>query len=181
MRAGTDAREATPARAALVDLYRLTKGLAERELIDVPAGFAEQIPDDCLLSIHGIVLTRIGRGTAVVEMTVDRGHLNQRGVVQAGAIVALADATAGWASYSSIEHGRFTTIDLNTNLLRAAREGDRLQATATPVRLGRKVQVIDVLVEALTGENGSSPATPVARFSCSQLVLDPPGAGQEKN
>jgi uncharacterized protein (TIGR00369 family) len=169
------------ARAASVDLFDLTRDLADGELIDVPAGFADQIPADCLLTIHGIVLTRIGRGVAVVEMTVDRGHLNQRGVVQAGAIVALADATAGWASYSSIEHGRFTTIDLHTNLLRAAREGDRLQATATPVRLGRRVQVIDVLVEALIGENGWGPATPVATFSCSQLVLDPPAPRQDQN
>jgi uncharacterized protein (TIGR00369 family) len=168
------------ARAASVDLFNLTKDLAEGELIDAPAGLADQIPADCLLTMHGIVLTRIGRGTAVVEMTVARGHLNQRGVAQAGAIVALADATAGWASYSSIEHRRFTTIDLHTNLLRAARQGDRLRATATPVRLGRKVQVIDVLVEALIGENGRGPATPVARFSCSQLVLAPPTPGQER-
>jgi hypothetical protein len=35
------------------------------------------------------------------------------------------------------------------------------------------VQVIDVLVEAVSGENGSAPANLVARFSCSQLVLEP--------
>jgi uncharacterized protein (TIGR00369 family) len=168
------------AHAQVVDLYRLTTGLAAGELIQVPAAFAEQVPADCLLSVHGIVLTRIGRGAAVAEMTVGRAHLNQRGIVQAGAIVSLADAAAGWASYSAIEHGLFTTIDLNTNLLRAAREGERLRATATPVRLGRKVQVLDVLVEAVTGDNGSATAKPVARFGCSQLVLEPQPRGLGK-
>ena len=167
------------ARIDAIDLYQLTDGLATGELIPVPPGFADQIPADCLLSQLGIVLTRIGRGSAVAEMTVGRGHLNQRGVAQAGAIVSLADAVAGWASYSVIDQGRFTTIDLNTNLLQAAREGDRLRATASPVRLGRRVQVIDVLVEAVCGEDGSAPPNPVARFSCSQLVLEAQASGQE--
>jgi 1,4-dihydroxy-2-naphthoyl-CoA hydrolase len=166
------------ARTDAIDLYQLTDGLAPGELIPVPEGFADQIPADCLLSQHGIVLTQIGRGAAVAEMTVGRRHLNQRGVAQAGAIVSLADAVAGWASYSAIDHGRFTTIDLTTNLLRAVREGDRLRATASPVRLGRKVQVIDVLVETVHGENGSAPANLAARFSCSQLVLEPQASQQ---
>lgn len=163
------------AKPAGIDLYQLTNGLAVGEFIDAPAAFSDQIPQSCLLSCHGIRLTRIGRGIAVAEMTVKPVDLNQRGIAQAGAIVALADATAGWASYSAIEHGRFTTVNLTTSLLSAAKEGDMLRATATPVRLGRKVQVLDVSVDAHTGVNGS--AKPIARFGCTQLVLEP-SAGQ---
>jgi uncharacterized protein (TIGR00369 family) len=162
---------------AQIDLYQLTEGLAPGDFIDVPDAFAQQVPADCLLSAHGITLTRVGRGAAVAEMTVKAIDLNQRGIAQAGAIVALADATAGWASYSALEHGRFTTVNLTTNLLSAAREGDLLRATVTPVRLGRKVQVLEVTVEALRPFNGSGPAKAIAKFGCTQLVVEP-AAGQ---
>ena len=162
-----------------IDLYQLTQGLVPGEFTDVPSVFSQQVPADCLLSAHAITLTRIGRGAAVAEMVVKAMDLNQRGIAQAGAIVALADAAAGWASYSALEHGRFTTVNLTTNLLSAAREGDRLRATVKPVRLGRKVQVLEVTVEALVTTNGSGPAKPVARFGCTQLVPEPT-AGQDK-
>jgi uncharacterized protein (TIGR00369 family) len=162
---------------AQIDLHRLTEGLAPGEFTDVPGTFSQQLPPDCLLSAHAITLTRVGRGAAVAEMTVKAVDLNQRGIAQAGAVVALADAAAGWASYSALEHGRFTTVNLTVNLLSAAREGDRLRATVTPVRLGRKVQVLEVTVEALADTNGSSPARQIARFGCTQLVLEP-AAGQ---
>jgi 1,4-dihydroxy-2-naphthoyl-CoA hydrolase len=160
-----------------IDLYRLAEGLGAGELASVPDGFVRQIPQDCLLSQLGIVLTQVGRGSAVAEMTLGRGHLNQRGIAQAGAIVALADAAAGWASYSAIDHGRFTTVDLSTHLLRAGRDGDRLRATASPVRLGRRVQVIDVAVHAIA--SGGDSGDLIARFTCSQLVLEP--AAREAN
>jgi uncharacterized protein (TIGR00369 family) len=155
-----------------VDLYRLTDALGAGELIAVPHGFADQIAPDCLLGRLGIVLTRVGHGSAVAEMTLTRGHLNQRGVAQAGAIVALADAAAGWASYTAIEHGRFTTLNLSTDLLLAGRDGARLRATASPVRLGRRVQVIDVAVEAISASADAGDL--LARFTCSQLVLESP-------
>jgi uncharacterized protein (TIGR00369 family) len=162
-----------------IDLHQLTQGLAPGEFTDVPSVFSQQVPADCLLGAHAITLTKIGRGAAVAEMLVKAMDLNQRGIAQAGAIVALADAAAGWASYSALEHGRFTTVNLTANLLSAAREGDQLRATVTPVRLGRKVQVLDVTVEALANTNGSSPAKPIARFGCTQLVLEA-AAGQDK-
>ena len=154
-------------------LYRLTEGLGAGELVPLDGDSGFRVPAGCLLDQLGIVLTRIGRGTAVAEMTLGKGHLNQRGIAQAGAIVALADATAGWASYSAIEHGGFTTLQLSTNLLRAGRAGDRLVATAKPVRLGRRVQVIDVFVAAVDEHDSDGEGELVARFTCNQLVLEP--------
>ncbi|MFI6348602.1 PaaI family thioesterase [Streptomyces sp. NPDC050560] len=154
-----------------VDLHRLTAALGDGELVETGADFARSIPEDCLIARLGIALARVGRGRAEATMTVARHHLNQRGVAQAGAVVALADAAAGWASYSAVPHGGFTTLDLTTHLLRPAREGDLLTATATPVRLGRTVQVIDVLVTR-TGDTGGAAPPAVARFTCSQLVRE---------
>ena len=149
-----------------LDLYRATEELAPRQLIKVDPEFGVMLPSDCLLSEFGITLVEIGRGSSTVEMTVERRHLNQRGIAQAGAIVALADAAAGWASYSAIEDGKFTTLNLEMNLLRPVREGDELVASANPVHLGRRTHVIDVVLT-----RREAPSKPVARFTCSQLVL----------
>ena len=150
-----------------IDLFRLSEGLGEGEVVDVPAEFSTTIPRDCLLSEFGIELRQIGRGRAHATMTVAKRHLNQRGIAQAGAVVALADATAGWASYSALEHGRFTTLNLDMKLLRAARDGDRLVATASPIHLGRSTQVLDVVV------THSETDKAIARFTCTQMVLGP--------
>ena len=99
-------------------LYELTEGLGRGELRDVGADFGQTIPEDCLLSRLGIRLVRVGRGASVATMPVGRGHLNQRGIAQAGAVVALADAAAGWASYTALEDSRFTTLALDMKLIR---------------------------------------------------------------
>jgi uncharacterized protein (TIGR00369 family) len=159
------------------DLYQLTAGLDDGAMTDVAPEFNSRLPQDCLLATHGIRLVRIGRGAAVAEMSVKAIDLNQRGIAQAGAIVALADAAAGWASYSAIEHGGFTTVNLTTSLLSAARAGDVLRAQVTPVRIGRRVHVLDVSVVSHIEGAAKSP-TAVARFTCTQLVLTPPaGSG----
>jgi uncharacterized protein (TIGR00369 family) len=149
-----------------MDLYKSTERLAPGELIDVDPGFADALPADSLLSGLGIMLRQIGRGSSRVEMTVGRAHLNQRGIAQAGAVVALADAAAGWASYSAIEDGKFTTLNLEVSMLRPAREGDELVAAASPVHLGRRTHVIEVVVA-----RREAPDKPVARFTCTQMVL----------
>jgi uncharacterized protein (TIGR00369 family) len=176
-----------------LDLYAFTEGLAEGELVPFTPDSAhtpEAPRGDCLLGVLGISLTHIGRGRAVAGLTVAKEHLNQRGLVQGGTIVALADAAAGWASYSSLAHGAFTTVDLSVVFLRAARDGDTLVARASPVRLGRRVQVFDVSVEAVrdarsgTAQDAAAGFSPeatapcpgrrsVARITCTQLVLEP--------
>lgn len=150
-------------------LYQAAAGLEPGEHAEVDEAFQQTLPSDCLLTDLGVTLLRVGRGESVAEMRVGRGHLNQRGVAQAGAIVALADAAAGWASYSAVEDGRFTTLALDTKLIRPASDGDILIATATTLHLGRRTHLVDVAVAKRGAEH-----KPVARFTCQQLVL---GAG----
>jgi uncharacterized protein (TIGR00369 family) len=147
-------------------LYEMTEGLGVGELADVGGDFGRSLPPDCLLTGLGIELVRVGRGSSAARMRITRGHLNQRGVAQAGAVVALADAAAGWASYSALEDGRFTTLALDVKLIRPVREGDVLVAVATTLHLGRRTHLVDVTVA-----NESRPDKAAARFSCQQLVL----------
>lgn len=153
-----------------VDLYRATSGLSPGEMTEIDPAVVRALPPDCLLARFGIVPTHIGRGACRAEMRICPQHLNQRGVAQAGALVAFADATAGWASYAAVESGRFTTLDLTCNLLRPVTNGDQIVATAGPVHLGRRTLMLQVDIATDAGR-------PVARFSCTQLVLaDPAGA-----
>lgn len=152
------------------ELFAVTVGLESGELVEIGPELFESLPPDCLLASLGFRPTHVGRGSCRATMTVGAGHLNQRGIVQAGALVAFADAVAGWASYTAVESGRFTTLDLSCNLLRAADAGDELVANASPVHLGRRTMVIQVVV---SHEGDEAPATrPVARVTCTQLVLN---------
>ena len=159
------------------DLYRTVAGLANGELIELAPQARPHIPPDCLLAELGMVLTHVGRGRSRAMMPVTARHLNQRGLVQAGAMVAFADAAAGWAAYTALEHGGFTTLDLHCSLLRAARAGEQLIADAAPVRLGRRTLVFEVDIY-----RPDDPAQRMARFGCTQLVLDhatPPARTQD--
>lgn len=141
------------------------------ELMPFPEHVRGAVPAGCLLGILGIVPTFAGPGAAHATMVVEAKHLNQSGVVQGGAIVALADAVAGWATYGLLDQGAvFTTLELKTNLLRAVRTGQWLLAVASPIHAGRTTCVLDVAV-SITGD-GSSPGKTAARFTCTQLIME---------
>jgi uncharacterized protein (TIGR00369 family) len=149
------------------DLYQMTAGLGPDELAELTPHTRPEVPAGCLLAELGLVLTHAGRGRSRVTMQVGSCHLNQRGIVQAGAMVALADAAAGWAAYTVLDDGAFTTLELRCSLLRAARTGQHLVAEAAPVHLGRRTLVFEVDICA-----AEDTSRRVARFGCTQLVLD---------
>jgi 1,4-dihydroxy-2-naphthoyl-CoA hydrolase len=168
--ASTPAPVAHDPVAAGMSLYELAAPLGPGELAEVGADLAERlVPPDCLLAAFGIRPTHVGRGACHAEMTVGPVHLNQRGITQGGALIALADAAAGWASYAAVAGGRFTTVSIASNLVRAANAGDVLAARAAPVHLGRTTLVIGVCVSRAGGDGAQ--AKPLAQVTCTQLVL----------
>jgi 1,4-dihydroxy-2-naphthoyl-CoA hydrolase len=150
-------------------LHELVADLDGGGMRPVPAGLAE-VPAGCLLDVLGMRLTHLGIGRSRVEMPVRDAHLNQRGVPQGGALVALADAAAGWASYGALPAGRFTTLELHCNLLGRVSPGATLVALTSPVHLGRRTLVLDVELLSADQESGP-PRRLTARFSCTQMVL----------
>lgn len=142
-----------------------------------PAGGMVPVPDDvgrtpagCFLDAMGMRLTHIGVGRCRAEMTVTPLHLNQRGSPQGGALIAFADAAAGWASDGALPAGNFATLDLTGHLLGRADAGTVLVAEARPVHLGRSALVQDVDVFIAEQETAADRRL-VARFTCTQLVL----------
>jgi uncharacterized protein (TIGR00369 family) len=147
-------------------LFDMADGLSAGELVDVPCDFMGSLPGDSLLAALDIELQRIGPGSSEVLMAAGRRHLNQRGIAQAGAIVALADAAAGWASYSAIRDGLFTTLGLEVKLLRPVKEGDVVRAHASTLHLGRRTHLVEVTVV-----RDDNPSKLVAKLACTQMVL----------
>ena len=163
------ASEATPGTASNA-LYDLVADLPIGELTELAPG-AVRVPPGCLLDLLGIEPTHLGRGACRARMRIGEQHLNQRGIVQGGAVGALADAAAGWAAYAALPEGRFTTVDLNCAFIGRTAEGAVLAAEAVPVHLGRRTLVFDVTVRDPERDPGTPGRGPVARFSCTQLVL----------
>ena len=150
-------------------------GLRERfghlpvgEMADAPDEInTEGRPKGRLHDVFDMRLLKVGPGAALAEMALKEVHMNQRGIAQAGAIVAFADAAAGWATMPALAEGtHFTTLELKTNMLRAARAGEVLHAEAKPVHVGSSTVVLDVLVYRREARD-----KPIARFTCTQLVL----------
>lgn len=163
----TDVHEPHPAWCKM--LHEQFGDLPVGETVEAPAEVTADLPKGCLLETFGMKLLRVGVGAATVEMTLTAIHMNQRGVAQAGAVVALADAAAGWATALALAEGTsFTTLELKTNMLRASVVGDTLLATVSPVHVGGSTIVLDVLVI-----KKDAPSKPIAKFSCTQLVLRP--------
>lgn len=156
----------------------MTENLFRQRLGDHPVGHLAEVDDElrattppgCLLDLLDIELTHAGPGAARALMRVQDKHLNQAGVAQAGAVVALADAVAGWAAKVAVPEGStFVTLELNANVIRPSRPGQTLEAIASPIQLGRRVMVIDVEVRVLADDEQERKL--IASFRCTEMVV----------
>lgn len=91
----------------------------------------------------GFALIVAKRGKVVLQMRVNKSHLQVHGVVHGGVLAALADTAGGLATYMACPPGtRVATIEMKINYLEAV-EGGSVTAEAIVVRIGRHVAVVD--------------------------------------
>jgi uncharacterized protein (TIGR00369 family) len=94
--------------------------------------------------------------------------LAPNGYLHAAVIIALADTTCGYGTFTDLPDGaqNFTTIELKSNFLGTAREGS-IACVGTRVHSGRTTQVWDAEVtDDMSGKT-------IALFRCTQLILYP--------
>ena len=102
------------------------------------------------------------------------GHIDVTNTLIAGtgylfapAVIALADTCAAIGCGLNIAPGAsFTTIELKSNFLSSAREGERVTCRCVPVHLGGRTHVWDATV------TNESTGRVMALFRCTQMVLD---------
>jgi uncharacterized protein (TIGR00369 family) len=114
----------------------------------------------------GVEILTIGKEAVESRMVVRRALMAPNGFLHAASVVALADTSCGYGCVANLPEGArgFTTIELKSNFLGTAREGE-VRCRATPVHLGRNTHVWDAVV---TGASGK-----IALFRCTQMVLWP--------
>uniref|UniRef100_B0T5C1 Thioesterase superfamily protein n=1 Tax=Caulobacter sp. (strain K31) TaxID=366602 RepID=B0T5C1_CAUSK len=131
---------------------------------DLTAGQTGHLPDvlglEWLEAVPGLVRGR---------MTVAKHHMAPNGFLHAASVIALADSASGYGCVVSLPTGAsgFTTIELKSNFLGTARQGDGVACEARLAHGGRNTQVWDAVVTAeATGKT-------MALFRCTQMVLYP--------
>ena len=121
---------------------------------------------DSLPGNLGIEILSIGPDAVHARMRVERRLTAWGNFLHAGAVVSLADTCCGYATIRNLPEDaeNFTTIELKSNFLGTALEGDVL-CFAKPVHKGRTTQVWDAEVRAeKTGKT-------IAHFRCTQMIL----------
>jgi 1,4-dihydroxy-2-naphthoyl-CoA hydrolase len=118
----------------------------------------------------GVVFDRCNRDEVVGHIDVTNALIAGTGFLFAPAIIGLADtlAAAGTGAFLDYEANEsFTTIELKSNFLGSAREGERVVGRATPTHIGRSTQVWDVTV------TNETVGRTIALFRNTQMVLRP--------
>lgn len=101
------------------------------------------------------------------HFTVKEEFVAGTGFLWAPVVVALADwlCAAGTPMNMPDEASSFTTVELKTNFLGTAREGEEVAGVARPAHTGRTTQVWDVEVTNQTSGRR------IALFRCTQMIL----------
>jgi 1,4-dihydroxy-2-naphthoyl-CoA hydrolase len=133
---------------------------------DRDAAWFNQLGQEHFPALVGVEITAVEQGVVHAELRLRPELFAPNGFLHAGAVVTLADTAAGYATVAHLPDGAsgFTTLELKTNFVRAAREG-ALLCVAQAAHLGRSTHVWDATVRA-DGDD-----RPVALFRCTQLIL----------
>jgi len=113
----------------------------------------------------GIRITSAAKDRVAAELDVDHRHLNGRGVMHGGAVMAFADVLGGHGAGLNIDRDthRTTTIESKTNFFRACFPG-RVTAVSVPLHHGRRTSVWQT---SIRGPDGKL----VAMVTQTQLIL----------
>jgi uncharacterized protein (TIGR00369 family) len=117
----------------------------------------------------GLEVLEARHGHLRSRMKVEKKHMAPNGFMHAASVIALLDSAAGYGCRISLPEGGtgFTTIELKSNFLGTAREGETVLCEARLAHGGRMTQVWDAT--ATHQETGKT----IALFRCTQMVLYP--------
>ena len=103
--------------------------------------------EDTLLKTLGIEIVEATKEKIIGRMPVEPRVHQPFGLLHGGASVALAETVASTGGWMNVDQDkeRVVGIEINANHLRAKKDG-MLTATATPVHVGKRTQVWEVLI-----------------------------------
>lgn len=104
-------------------------------------------------------------GRTTGSFTAERKHMAPNGFMHAGSVVTLMDSACAFGCVTHLPEGAsgFTTVELKSNFLGSAAEGQTVSCEARLVHAGRTTQVWD----AEARRDGRV----IALFRCTQMIL----------
>ena len=145
-------------------------------MADAFTNLSGNTPDDLNAMQQGFLPGELGlevlearEGYLHSQVKVEQKHMAPNGFLHAASVIALLDTAAGYGCRISLpqDAAGFTTIELKSNFLGTAREGDTVLCEARLAHGGRMTQVWDAV--ATHQETGKT----IALFRCTQMVLYP--------
>lgn len=104
-----------------------------------------ELPPLMLHDVLGLALTEVGPDRVVITWTVAEQNLQPYGLAHGGMHCLVNESAASIAGAAWLDaDGSCVGVNNNTDFLRAARSGDELTATATPLHRGRSQQLWQV-------------------------------------
>src|SRR5688500_5877778 len=118
-----------------------------------------------LPALVGFEIVEAEPGALRARLLVRRDLLAPNGFLHAASVIALADSACGYGTMLGLPEDAkgFTTVELKTNFLGTALEGE-VTCRATRAHHGRSTQVWDADVRNAAGKT-------IALFRCTQMVL----------
>lgn len=95
----------------------------------------------------GIVFTEIGDDYVEASMPVDERTVQPFGILHGGASVALSESLGSMAAHLCIADPSLHSgvgVEVNANHLRSVKSGSSVTGRATPIRVGRRIQVWNI-------------------------------------
>lgn len=91
----------------------------------------------------GMEFEYVGQKKMTASMPVDENTIQPFGVLHGGASVALAETLCSVGGWFQLDDPSQTVVgvEINANHVRSVKKGGKVTGTATPVHVGRKIQV----------------------------------------
>lgn len=91
----------------------------------------------------GISFSSFKKDEIKAAMPVDENSIQPFGILHGGASVALAETLVSLGAWLNLKDPSKTAVgvEINANHIRSVKKGSRVEAVATPIQRGRKIQV----------------------------------------
>jgi len=115
-----------------------------------PPGFTETRLIDPFEIHVGPVFEHGEKGARVFGFRVDKRHINMRGIIHGGMLMTFADAAFGQAAWDACDHADVVTLNMQSQFLAPAREGDWVQVAPVLTRRTKSLIFLrgDFMVDA---------------------------------
>jgi uncharacterized protein (TIGR00369 family) len=106
---------------------------------DRPPGYTETHLVDPFEIHVGPVFEQGEKGAKRFALRVDKRHVNMRGVIHGGMLMTFADAALGQAAWDACDHAPCVTLNMQSQFLAPAKEGDLIEVVPVLTRRTRSL------------------------------------------